>query len=290
MSLLIAPVEAITDPRLTGPERRVLLSLYSFRNKNADTVWPSAEAIAARSGLKDKTFVSKVTKGLAEKGWLTKKRRGYTGGNQYTLMVPVEAENHYSKLEQESNLELCSSLDENTNSNLEQESNSNLDYHSKNNEQQSEHQIEHQSKTSVAPAPEKPISEIADCPTKRIVDLYHEILPELPKLKVLTDARRSQIKARWREHDQMRSLEAWSQYFTLVRGSRFLMGLTEPTAGRKHFIASLEWLTKAGNFAKVIEGNYHDEPRKVSRITPDDKKTTHQRSIHDDLTDRSWAN
>lgn len=88
MSLLIAPLEALVDPRLTDPERRVLLSLYSFRNKNADTVWPSIEAIAERSNIADKTRISKITTSLSKKGWLTKKRRGFTGGNSYSLTVP----------------------------------------------------------------------------------------------------------------------------------------------------------------------------------------------------------
>ena len=36
------------------------------------------------------------------------------------------------------------------------------------------------------------------CPYDRIVTLYHEILPELPRVTTLTSKRRSWITARWR--------------------------------------------------------------------------------------------
>ncbi|MBK8161807.1 MAG: helix-turn-helix domain-containing protein [Gammaproteobacteria bacterium] len=41
------------------------------------------------------------------------------------------------------------------------------------------------------------IPEIHTCPAEQIVALYHEILPELPKVKVLTDKRRKHLRARW---------------------------------------------------------------------------------------------
>lgn len=115
--LLIAPLEALTDPRLSDPERRVLLALFSFRNKVSDTVWPGIKSLAERSNIKDHTRVSKLTTSLAEKGWLTKKKKSFTGGNEYTLIVP----------EQESNLDSHTKLDTDTNSNLDSNANTNLD-------------------------------------------------------------------------------------------------------------------------------------------------------------------
>lgn len=95
MALLIAPLEALTDRRLSDPERRVLLALYSFRNKNSDTVWPSLPSLAHRSHINDPPRVSKLTGSLAEKGWLTKRKRGFTGTNTYSLTVPDEAIEEY---------------------------------------------------------------------------------------------------------------------------------------------------------------------------------------------------
>jgi hypothetical protein len=136
--LLIAPLEALVDPALTDPERRVLLALFSFRNKTADTVWPGLESIAARANIKDVTRVSKLTSALASKGWLTKKKRGFTGGNSYRLTVPDRVSNldPAAKLEDEAN------LGPDTSSNLDSDTKSNLDSAAKCNEQQIEHQKE----------------------------------------------------------------------------------------------------------------------------------------------------
>lgn len=92
-------------------------------------------------------------------------------------------------------------------------------------------------------------------PIKKIVDLYHEILPELPKVVKLTKTRESYLRQRW-IHD-MDDLKNWRNFFNHVRKSKFLMGQIQPTNGRKVFTADLEWLTKESNFAKIAEGKYH---------------------------------
>ena len=114
MSLLIAPLDALTDPMLSDPERRVLLALFSYRGKVTELVFPSLEALAERSNINDKTRVSKVTTSLAKKGWLTKKKKGFTGCNQYTMCMPERLTN----LDSETNLALETNLDADTNSNL----------------------------------------------------------------------------------------------------------------------------------------------------------------------------
>lgn len=133
--LLVAPIEVLTDDRLTDPERRVLLALFSFRGKNTNTVWPGLAAIAKRALINDATRVSKLTTSLAQKGWLTKKKRGFTGCNEYTLIVPeVDA--------CEPNLDCGAKLGWDTNSNLDSDTNSNLDCGAKYKEQTKEQTIE----------------------------------------------------------------------------------------------------------------------------------------------------
>lgn len=103
------------------------------------------------------------------------------------------------------------------------------------------------------------------CPYQEIRDLYHEILPELPQCKILNETRKSYLKARWNSiagRTRCDDLDFWRRYFNFVRQSAFLMGQTDPTPGRKVFRANLEWLTKSANFAKVIEGQYHEEGEK----------------------------
>lgn len=88
MSYLFAPLEALTDPLLTDPERRVLLALFSFKSRNADEVWPSSDALSERSGVRDKSRLSKLLGSLVRKGWINKERKGWSGRNRYELLYP----------------------------------------------------------------------------------------------------------------------------------------------------------------------------------------------------------
>lgn len=93
-------------------------------------------------------------------------------------------------------------------------------------------------------------------PYERIVNLYHEKLPTLPKVAKLSSKRKGQIAARWRSGD-IPDLETWQEYFTFVSQSDWLMGKVEPSQGRKRFVADLEWLTNESNFIKTWENKYH---------------------------------
>lgn len=95
---------------------------------------------------------------------------------------------------------------------------------------------------------------IAPCPTQKIVDLYHEKLPVLPRMMVLTANRKKHINARWKE---MPEISLWEQFFDRVAESKWLTGRVTPRdQSRKPFKATLDWLVKPENFAKVIEGKY----------------------------------
>ena len=94
-------------------------------------------------------------------------------------------------------------------------------------------------------------------PVQAVVDLYHQLLPELPKCIKITDKRRAQIKQRWR--DDLPELSHWENYFAYVKTRDFLMGRCAPGAGRSSpFLADLEWLTNQSNFVKVAEKKYQN--------------------------------
>lgn len=134
---------------------------------------------------------------------------------------------------------------------IHQNQNQNL----KNNDLSTNHMSESGDSDVIAPPAESPKIKTPPCPYQKILELYHEILPELPSVRVLTDAREKTLRALWTHNPD---LDWWKSYFEDVRGSDFLMGRTKPTNGRsKAFQADLEWLTKPGNFAKVYEGRYH---------------------------------
>ena len=102
-----------------------------------------------------------------------------------------------------------------------------------------------------------PRGEPDPCPHQKIINLYHEILPELPRVKNWTKKRRSSLSARWREDPKHQTLEYWKRFFEHVRNCPFLMG----NGDGPRF--DLEWLVKEGNFVKVIEGKYL--PRTLSQ-------------------------
>lgn len=95
------------------------------------------------------------------------------------------------------------------------------------------------------------------CPHQEIIALYHEILPMCPEIRDWTPARAQQLRARWNENAKHQDLDYWRRYFTYVATCDFLVG-RRATHGRRPFFASLEWLTKAENFAKVREQRYEE--------------------------------
>ncbi|MCW5625790.1 MAG: hypothetical protein KIT73_13850 [Burkholderiales bacterium] len=110
-----------------------------------------------------------------------------------------------------------------------------------------------------------PRSVSPDCPHERIIGLYHERLPTLPRVRQWTDARRKLLTARWREHiaaGEYATLDAgltwWSKFFDYVAESSFLTGRATPSPGRHPFQADLEWLVRPSNLVRVIEGRYED--------------------------------
>lgn len=94
-------------------------------------------------------------------------------------------------------------------------------------------------------------SKIPPCPIEKIIEIYHEVLIELPQVKVITDQRRKQTQARWREEPKRRNLDWWHKYFQAVHSSDFLIGRAGGT-----WRADFGWLVKPENLAKVIEGKY----------------------------------
>ena len=97
------------------------------------------------------------------------------------------------------------------------------------------------------------------CPYRKILDLWAEMLPNLPQPVKLTPARRTQIRARW--EDELPDLDSWRECFGYIRASPFLMGKIDPPPGRKRFQATLEWVTKLDNLCKLYEGKYDGKVR-----------------------------
>ena len=71
---IYCPIEVLTDSEITDSERKVLLALYSFRNKNTELCCPSVELIQDRANINDRARVGKITTSLAKKDGSKRKK------------------------------------------------------------------------------------------------------------------------------------------------------------------------------------------------------------------------
>lgn len=95
------------------------------------------------------------------------------------------------------------------------------------------------------------------CPHKEIIDLYHEVLPELPKIRTWPEHRKKALKTRWNEDSSRQSLDWWRGFFLeKVKPSDFLCGRVN------EWTASLDWIILPRNFAKVLDGFYVRDVKK----------------------------
>lgn len=94
------------------------------------------------------------------------------------------------------------------------------------------------------------------CPHAEIVEAYHDLLPELRRVRDWTADRQALLRARWREKPERQSLDWWRGFFGYVRQCPWLMGEGTVRPGETVFAADLEWLIRPQNFRKVIEGRY----------------------------------
>src|SRR5690606_36159886 len=105
-----------------------------------------------------------------------------------------------------------------------------------------------------------PPSESLPCPVQKIVEAYHELMPDNPKVKVLDDARRRAIAARWKQAARQEvapfgydtsqdGIQAWRKFFEVCNDSDFLTGKAPPGFGRdKPFVADLDFLMSPKGF------------------------------------------
>jgi len=116
-----------------------------------------------------------------------------------------------------------------------------------------------------SPAVAVDVPKVPNCPQQEILDLYHRILPELPRMRTWGPDRQATLRARWKEDPERQSLTKWEEFFTWVRKSDFLMGRAQVERGKVPFVATLDWMMKPRNFAKILDGNYHGKASTLSK-------------------------
>ena len=112
---------------------------------------------------------------------------------------------------------------------------------------------EHTGDFSGAEAPKKVTKQ--HVPFSRIVDLYHETLPMLPRVEKMTETRKGHIRQRWQE--DLPDLDHWRNFFAYVAESKFLTGQVPGKSGVPPFRADIEWLTRPTNYTQIAEETYH---------------------------------
>jgi len=107
---------------------------------------------------------------------------------------------------------------------------------------------------------------LPDCPVGQVVDLYHEVLPELTRCRLMPDARRKAVVRRWRwvltsrrsdGSHRARSADealAWlRRFFEQARASDFLMGRGKRSAGHEGWQCDLDFLMSDKGLKAVVE-------------------------------------
>ena len=100
---------------------------------------------------------------------------------------------------------------------------------------------------------ELPTRQAVRVPYQEILEKYHKQLPELPGVKVLSEARKRQLKARWLGDQKRQSVDYWDRLFAYIAKSDFLMGKST------EWQANFDFIIKEANFIKIIEEAYHDK-------------------------------
>jgi len=104
------------------------------------------------------------------------------------------------------------------------------------------------------------------CDTQSVVDLYHEILPELPRVRLMTDARKKALTNFWkfvltsrktdgskRAGTAVEAMEWTRGYFTRARDNDFLMGRGHKAAGHEGWQCDFDFLLTEKGKKHVIE-------------------------------------
>ncbi|MCC8049575.1 MAG: hypothetical protein LIP10_02815 [Clostridiales bacterium] len=88
-------------------------------------------------------------------------------------------------------------------------------------------------------------------PFEEIVTLYHTTCTSYPRLRNISDGRKKAIRARWKEYSQ--NIDTFRELFEKAEASAFMKGRNS-----RNWTADFNWLMKADNMAKVLEGKYDD--------------------------------
>lgn len=123
---------------------------------------------------------------------------------------------------------------------------------------------------SVAGKPAAVVAAQTTCPADDLIDLYHELMPLNPPVRIINESRRKAIRARWKEaslltcspfgySNRQDGILAWRKFFEVCAESEFLTGRAQAMPGKPPFVADIDFLFSPSGFAKCLENKYHRE-------------------------------
>lgn len=96
-----------------------------------------------------------------------------------------------------------------------------------------------------------------------VADAYHALLPSLPKVSILGNARKLKIKKRWEEHtkgqpkaNRPSMSDWWMTTFSYAAQSEFLTGARANDRGWR---PNLDFFLQPASLTKLLEGVYHNK-------------------------------
>ncbi|MDE2468616.1 MAG: YdaU family protein [Bradyrhizobium sp.] len=90
-------------------------------------------------------------------------------------------------------------------------------------------------------------------PVKAIIEAYNAAMVKLPKVRVLTEKRRTAIRRAWQADPRFRSVDFWRAYFAECAEDDFLNGTGPYTNGHENWRPTIDYLVKTETVAKVFE-------------------------------------
>ena len=101
---------------------------------------------------------------------------------------------------------------------------------------------------------------VLNCPQQKILEAYHEILPELPRIVKLDEDLQKDVRARWQEKRKDKGFTSeedgiayFRTLFEFVSRNKWLMGTARDSKG---WTCNYRWLMQRTNFKKVTTNYY----------------------------------
>lgn len=107
----------------------------------------------------------------------------------------------------------------------------------------------------IPPESQKSLNKTPPETADKVIAMYHDLCPSMPRVMKLTDTRRQAIANRFRQYNSKgNGLLAFEDAFKSAEASDFLSGRSGKWNG-----CGLDWILKQQNMLKILEGHYDNK-------------------------------